>query len=134
MIRRFGCFLGMVLWGVGVAHARPRIAFEKTDYDFGVLVEGSTAAFSFPFKNTGGDPLEILAVAASCGCTAAAPADRVVGPGKKSEIRVVYDSHNRLGVTQKTVRVQTNDPRDPVAQLFVRGMVVPVQHPTVRMG
>ncbi len=47
----------------------PVMTFEEEIYDFGEISMGSSVQYSFKFKNTGGSPLVIHSVKASCGCT-----------------------------------------------------------------
>lgn len=110
------------------ASAEPQVKFDNTVFDFGVLIQGATAQHSFGLKNTGRDPLEIESVTTSCGCTAALPTERRVRPGGRSQIDVTYDSRGKMGETHKVVRVATNDPKEPVVHLVVRGLVVPSEH------
>jgi cytochrome c5 len=126
-MRRFLPFL--LLFLTGAAHAAPRIVFDKTEFDFGVLIQGATAQHDFSFQNLGEDPLEIQALNSSCGCTAALATEKIIPPGGKSSIRVTYDSHGKVGEVQKNVRVQTNDPQSPVIQLVIRGLVMMSAHP-----
>ncbi len=54
-----------------VATTNAEIKFDNPEHDFGTLTEGDTVSHVFSFTNTGTDPLEILAVNVSCGCTVA---------------------------------------------------------------
>src|SRR5690606_21698935 len=48
----------------------PKFEFEKTEHDFGTLVEGQVVEYTYRFKNVGDAPLIIQAAQGSCGCTA----------------------------------------------------------------
>jgi hypothetical protein len=110
--------------------AQPRIVFDEgTIFDFGVLIQGATTQHTIAFRNAGNETLELQSVTTSCGCTAALPDDKLIPPGRKSQMWVGYDSHGKMGEVHKVVRVRTNDPANPVVHLVVRGLVVPSKHP-----
>lgn len=90
----------------------PVIVVDQPVHDFGVVAEGGPARHLFKVRNTGKAPLEIQNVAASCGCTAAAPKERRIAPGGTGEIEVSFDTRGRSGKVEKTVTVMTNDPKN----------------------
>jgi mono/diheme cytochrome c family protein len=108
---------------------KPRVEFAETEYDFGLLIQGTTVQHGFDLRNTGGAPLEIQAVNTSCGCTAAVATDKTLPPGKRSRIDVTYDSRAKFGDFEKDVRVWTSDPERPLTLLRIRGKVLPSDHP-----
>jgi hypothetical protein len=101
------------------------IHFPKTHHDFGKIEEfKGQVKVDFEFTNVGEDPLLILDVEASCGCTVPTwPSDSIL-PGDSSVIQVVYDPTNRPGTFNKTVTVTSNG-KQPVSVLSVDGMVMP---------
>ncbi|MBL0058164.1 MAG: DUF1573 domain-containing protein [Elusimicrobia bacterium] len=111
--------------------ARPKAEFEKTSFDFGVLPQGSTVSYSYPFKNVGNEPLKIESVQTTCGCTAAVSDNSLVEPGRTAQIQVTFDSRGKMGDTLKQVRVRTNDPDHPMNFLTISGRVTPSGHPEV---
>lgn len=130
MKRYVAAALGLLFLSIaGECRAAPRAAFDETVFDFGVLIQGATAQHSFGLKNTGSETLRIESVSTSCGCTAALPEDRNIPAGGRSQINVSYDSRGKMGEINKVVRVTTNDPKEPVRHLSVRGLVVPSDHP-----
>ena len=48
---------------------QPMIVFDKTEHDFGTILQGEVVTYSFHFTNTGSSPLIISNVNTSCGCT-----------------------------------------------------------------
>jgi hypothetical protein len=104
--------------------AAPKVVFQETVHDFGTVVQGATVRHSFPFRNAGNADLEITSVTTSCGCTAALASDRVLRPSKTGRVNVTFDSTGRPGVTDKKVRVWTNDPAEPLVVLTVQGQVL----------
>lgn len=86
----------------------PVISFEKTEHDFGRVIQGEKITYNFKFKNTGTGDLIITRVSASCGCTAPAFTRDPVKPGDNGVVRVTFDSENRMGFQNKIVTVVSN--------------------------
>lgn len=85
------------------------ISFEEMEYDFGTVKEGKQVKKTFKFKNTGDNTLILINVKGSCGCTV--PEDwpkNPIEPGGTGEIKVVFDSQDRVGNVRKNVRVEAN--------------------------
>lgn len=57
-------FLGIILFASQIAWAGPRIKFEETTHDFGEVIQGKSASYSFEFKNIGDESLIIEKVKA----------------------------------------------------------------------
>lgn len=84
------------------------IAFEEKTFDFGQINEGEVVSHSFKFKNVGTDPLNILSVNVSCGCTVASKPEQPVGVGQSDEIVINFNSKGKVGENHKTVTVMSN--------------------------
>jgi hypothetical protein len=115
--------LGLGLFGVPLAHAGPRVALPEADFDFGVIKEGEKATHVFKIVNTGDEPLQIGEVKADCGCTATSLSHTSLAPNETGEVKVTFDSRNRLGNFQKNVRIFTNDPQQSSSSVLIRGTV-----------
>lgn len=100
--------------------AMPNIAFDRTEYDGGVVIEGEKVNVVYAFTNTGKQDLKIESVKASCGCTASAPKDEIIKPGMSSEIVATFDSRGRKGPQTKTITVKTNDYDQPTMVLRLK--------------
>lgn len=92
--------------GTGTTNAE--IAFEDKNHDFGTLTEGDVVVHSFKFKNIGSDPLQILDVQVSCGCTVAAKPEGLIGVGQEDEIKIQFNSQGKVGSNKKSVGIITN--------------------------
>ncbi len=88
--------------------SQAKIEFSKTYKDFGAVKEGQKPTFVFEFENTGTQPLVLSSVKPSCGCTSPFWSRDTVKPGDLGEIKVQYNSANRLGRFAKTIRIQSN--------------------------
>lgn len=89
---------------VGVA----RIKFDTTFYDFGSLVQGEKATFTFKFKNIGTADLIIYDAYSSCGCTVPNYNKEPISPGESGKIEVLFNSEGKRGIQYKTVVLKLN--------------------------
>lgn len=87
---------------------QPIITFDKTEHDFGTLLQGEVVTYSFHFTNTGKAPLLISNVNTSCGCTVADFSHEPINPGKDGYIKATYDSKGHHGFQTRSLTVVTN--------------------------
>ena len=97
----------------------PRIVFDQTFHDFGVISDTLPVSFDFVFRNGGNEVLKISNVKAACGCTAAAPTKSEYLPGEEGSIHVTFDPKNRTGHQAKSIRVTTNDVENKITILKI---------------
>jgi len=103
----------------------PNISFDKDVHDFGTFKEeGGKVTYNFEFTNTGGKPLIISQVRASCGCTAPDWSKEPILPGKRGFVSATYDPRNRPGPFNKTLTVISNA-TTPNKVLQIKGDVTP---------
>ena len=84
------------------------IAFEETDFDFGVVDDGEKVRHTYKFKNTGNEPLIISSAKGSCGCTVPKWPSEPIPPGGSGQIDVEFDSKGKPGKQTKRVTVTAN--------------------------
>lgn len=97
---------------------QPIITFDKTEHDFGTILQGERVAYTFHFTNTGNVPLLISSVNSSCGCTVGDFSRDPVAPGKSGSIKATYDSKGHHGFQSRTLTVVTNtNPNKTVLRL-----------------
>lgn len=101
----------------------PKAVFNMKEYDFGTITEGEVKDIDFVLTNEGKSDLIIRKVKASCGCTAVAPAENIIKPGKSTTIKASFNSTGRTGKQNKTVTVITNDPDNSTVTLRITGEV-----------
>jgi hypothetical protein len=85
-----------------------KIEFEEDIFDFGTIKEGDQVTHSFKFTNTGTEPLQIISVNVSCGCTVASKPMGNVAAGESDEIVINFNSTGKAGVNNKSVGVLSN--------------------------
>ena len=102
----------------------PKLLVKTDHHNFGTIAEGEVVKHNFEIQNIGNDELKISQVRASCGCTAAAPEKMNLKPGEKTQVKVEFNSANRLGPQEKYVYISSNDPASPEYKLTFTGVVV----------
>lgn len=106
--------------------AAPIIFVERPTFEFGTITQGQKVDHVFMIKNRGDESLVLKEIRSSCGCTAATPSTKTIAPGKSGEIRVSFDSGSFSGVVTKAVTVDSNDPRNPISSLVMKGMITEI--------
>ncbi len=100
------------------------ITFETPTHNFGTVVDGDMVKHSFKFTNTGDKDLVLFSVNATCGCTV--PEDwpkNPIAPGEGGEIKVIFNSLNKVGAVNKTVNVEANT-NPSVSRITIMGEVL----------
>lgn len=86
----------------------PIMTFEKTEHDFGKIIQGTPVETVFKFTNTGEAPLIITDAKSTCGCTVPDyPKDKAIAPGETGELVVKFNGSGKNLVT-KIVTVTAN--------------------------
>lgn len=114
-IKLFLCiFIVLILPGcTGCRNSKikgPAIRFEKEIYNFGEVVEGQDALYSFSFSNPGTELVIIADLHLSCWCVVVEECDRIVKPGGQGNISGIIKTEGFLGDIAKTIRVESNIP------------------------
>jgi hypothetical protein len=102
----------------------PVISFDQLEYDWGTVEEGVPVEHTYRFANTGTAPLVINKATATCGCTVPTWPKDPIPPGGQGEIKVVFDSRNRLQQQTKYVTITANTVPE-TTRLKISGVVVP---------
>lgn len=91
-----------------VSKKLPVMTFEKTEHDFGSIVQGTPVETSFKFTNTGDAPLIITNAKSTCGCTIPEyPKDEPIAPGESGELLVKFNGAGKNTII-KVVTVTAN--------------------------
>ncbi len=86
----------------------PVITFDKTEHNFGEIINGTPVENVFTYKNTGDAPLVITNIKSTCGCTI--PQDwskEPLAPGAEAKFTVKFNGKGN-GNTSKAVTVTAN--------------------------
>ncbi|HAB51660.1 MAG TPA: hypothetical protein DCE80_05720 [Ignavibacteriales bacterium] len=108
----------------GLVSAQPKAVIHPMEYNYGDIVQDSVVTKIFVITNEGNDVLKITRVWASCGCTAVVAGKNELMPSESTEIKVTFDSKERSGKQNKTVYIETNDPKNPTTKIALTGNVL----------
>lgn len=126
-IAYFFCFIFVLSLKVNaqsnLVDTKPKIVFEQTSYDYGLIFAGDNGDVNFNFKNEGKSPLLISNVVSSCGCTVAKWSKDPVMPNQTGSIKLTYNT-NIIGNIKRSITVTTNDPKMSRIVLIITGKVV----------
>lgn len=114
-------FAVLILGSVAAAHAQ--LAWDKTEIELRPKPGEEEAVAQFKYTNKGERPIRITNVKSSCGCTVPALKKNEVAPGESGEITATFKIGNRTGTQVKTVRVDTDDPAQPSANLVLKAVI-----------
>lgn len=105
--------------------AQEKLRFDPPAWDFGTILEtDGRVSHTFTAENVSKEPLVILDVVTSCGCTVPEFSKQPVLPGAKTQITVTFDPTNRPGAFDKELWVYSSQ-RQKIATLNIRGNVTP---------
>lgn len=108
------------------AQQADQIFFEELVHDFGVIKESDgSAEHEFKFINNGSQPVKIINVKASCGCTTPGWSKEPIAPGEAGYIKARYNTKNRPGPFNKSLTITTDLESEKTKRLYIKGQVTP---------
>lgn len=122
-MRKFVLLLLVLLALPFSSFAAPVVSTEVSDYDFGQVSQGEKVTYTFRFRNSGDELLEISSVSSSCGCTAALLSSKRIAPGDMGEVKAIFDSSRFHGRVTKTITLKTNAPAQRTVLFHLSGEV-----------
>ena len=123
-MKRFALFLlAIILLSCGSTPPQNNasIHFEILEHNFGTLPYKVEAEYSFQFTNPGKNPLVILDVKTSCGCTIPEWPKKTIKLDGNGEIKIKYDAAFP-GIFHKTIEVFYNG-KDSPQTITIKGEV-----------
>lgn len=115
--------LSIILCFVSSVYAAPRLEVDRSEIDWGEIYSGEKREHRFVLTNSGDEPLRIIKVQSSCGCTTAIPRDTVIPAGDSTELTVRFNSKNFRGTVVKRVVIVSNDPQQPKTTLRLKSLI-----------
>ncbi len=103
----------------GCSEAAPDIDV-AISHDMGTIVKGELGVADLVVRNIGEDPLTILAVSTSCGCTKATLTPMTIPAGGQGKLYIEYDStahESDVGRIDRSVFVSSDDPDEDEVQI-----------------
>ncbi len=112
--------------GPGAGEAWSDALFAEKGHDFGPVPRGATVRHDFVLTNRLQEPITILDIRASCGCTTGKASTSTVAPGQAAVVEAVMDTKNFVGPKATTlfVNVATAGGRQAEARLNVSATIL----------
>lgn len=85
----------------------PVIQFNKTEHDFGKIINGTPVETTFEYTNTGNAMLVVSDVKSTCGCTVPKNWTKEVAPGETGSFSVKFNGKGN-GKVSKNITMTTN--------------------------
>lgn len=123
---RFFSVLVVCMYGVcSLAYSQEAgtIHFNTMEIDYGVIKKDSDGKRRFIVTNVGKAPLIISNCAGTCGCTIVNCPGEAIPAGKSALLYVKYNT-SRIGEFSKQVTVYSNDPKNPMSIIRIKGSVI----------
>ena len=94
------------------------VAFERENItaEF-ALSDNAPRTFEYRFVNKGNAPIVITRLVSTCSCAKAEYDKRVIKPGERGVIRLIYSPEGRIGTNIRRVFVYTGENTQPSAVL-----------------
>jgi len=108
---------------INLSSYKPNIQFIEPYYDFGISGPNSKIIHKFKFENIGPSPLNIERITTDCDCTAVVLKKNKFLHGEIGDIYVEFETKEYENELEKLVSVFSNDPKNPVIHLIVKGIV-----------
>ena len=99
------------------------IPANETLHEFGTVARSAKTEHRFAITNIYSQPLEVIAVRASCGCTTPIIEDKVIAPGQVGYILARFNTGTHTGQKQATLTVTLGKPAHRELQLTVKGYI-----------
>ncbi len=115
----------LILSQLAFAQVNNAIVFDKMIHDFGnVNEESNEVSCVFTFKNISDQPIKILRVETSCGCTTPQYSKEEINPGDSGIIKAVYGTRGRPNSFNKNLYVHFSNSAT-FQTLVIKGNVIP---------
>ncbi|WP_051203815.1 DUF1573 domain-containing protein [Hugenholtzia roseola] len=101
------------------------LVFETPEQDFETITEGESLVRTFTYVNQGEKPLLVAEIRTTCGCTLVEWDKNPLPPQGRSQIKVRFESQNKVGKQHKVISVLSNDPQNPIQKIALHGIVLP---------
>ena len=83
----------------------PVLHIQPETYDLGDIKEGEAAIATFLIRNNSNQPIELVDIQASCGCTAAEPDSYTIAAGGFTQLKVAVDTSAKQFDIKKSVHI-----------------------------
>lgn len=111
------------LWLGFASLSEPHVSYNPPQIELGKVEVGQTVRSTFLLENAGRRRLLITNVRPSCQCAVAELTTRVVGPGQRIQVTVIFRPKSP-GEKFQRILIETNDPEQPSSLMTVHALVV----------
>jgi len=112
------------LFFLSVVGADAQLVFDKTSHNFGkIMSNAGEQRCEFTYTNKGNQPVAIITVISSCGCTTPSWSNEPVRPGQSGKIKVTYSNDEGPYPFEKNISVYVSYQKKPII-LSLSGVVV----------
>lgn len=102
----------------------PTITFDKTEHDFGQIMNGTPVETVFSYTNSGKSPLVVTEIKSTCGCTVPQGwSKEPLMPGASSQFSVKFNGKGANKIS-KTITLTTNTEKGK-EQVRISAFIVP---------
>ncbi len=104
----------------------PKIDISPQVVDLGIidcLKPNIPERITFKIRNLGTDVLKLTSIHFTCACSKPLLDKDVLLPGEVAQLSTRFAVPNRIGEFRKKISVHSNDPRDPVKEIVVKGFM-----------
>ena len=121
-------FLCFILFAVIInAHGAPAMAIKDSNtIDFGTFPANKKQSATFIIKNIGDEPLKIIRVRKTCGCSANKLSRKIIPPGQSATLISDIIENSIRGSFRKSVYIESNASNFRFFQLTLSGNAVPL--------
>lgn len=102
----------------------PKIQLDKTSLDLGSIKTNEKITTEIRIVNIGMSELTIRSIRTSCSCVEAFADKVTLKPGAYTTLKIVFDTHDRLGAEEKVVNIFSTDASNPIVVVKVKALVV----------
>lgn len=85
---------------------------------------GKRRSVVVPIENVGSAALLIRKIETDCSCVVSGMDKRVVLPGEMEDLEISFTADGKTGMQSRTIRLYTNDPKQPLKKIVVKGYVI----------
>ncbi len=97
--------------------------FNKLEHDFGTVARGAETVYKFEITNLYKQPMKILGVRSSCGCTSPSIENKVINTYEKAYLVAKFNTHTFVGRHGATLTVSFGAPFAAEVQVRVHGNI-----------
>jgi len=108
----------------GVVSAAPKIQVDKAFIDLGAIKADEKMTVDITVANTGTSELSLRSIRTSCSCIEAFADKKELKPGASTIVKIVFDTHGRMGVENKFISIFSNDPASSIVTVKLKATVV----------